>query len=125
MVSHVRSSGGDLELHQDDRLRSKCGLFHLLMQGNGDLALYKKYAGQPGEPKWRTETDGKGEGPYKAVLEENGNFKIVDGGDNCIWQTDTGGQGEGPYKFKVQEDGNVVIYDKDRTPTWASGTNGC
>ena len=124
MVSHVRSSAGDMELHQTDRIRSKGGLFHFLMGDNGDLELYKKEAGEGGVSHWRTETDGKGDGPYKAVLTEDGNFKVVDGGDNTLWETGTGGQGEGPYKVKVQEDGNVVLYDKDRNATWATGTNG-
>ena len=121
MVSHERWSAPDITLHQDERIKSKDDMFHLFMQTNGDLALYK----QPGDVKWRTETDGKGSGPYKAVLEENGNFKVVDSGDDTLWETGTGGQGEGPYKVKVQEDGNVVLYDKDKNPLWATNTDGC
>jgi hypothetical protein len=90
-----------------------------------------------------------GDGRFRAVMQEDGNFVIYKG-NAAIWAT---GAGKGKYlvfqtdgnvviyrsegfvdpgwatgargvRFVMQSDGNLVLYDASNRPTWASNTAG-
>jgi len=94
-------------------------MYFLQMQDNGDVAI--RIEGES-DPVWRSETDGKGEAPYRLTMQEDGNLVAYDGNNDAIWATGTDGQGEAPYKVRMQNDRNVVIYDRNRSVIWASST---
>jgi hypothetical protein len=87
----------------------------LVMQGDGNLVLYRKGA----RARWATGTDGKT--VSQAIMQGDGNFVMYGPGNQYIWDTATDGH-PGAY-LVIQDDGNVVIYDASGIPLWATHTN--
>ena len=100
--------------------------FHLNMQSDGNLVLYK----EPEHlPIWHTNTINIG--GFRANLQRDGNFVVYTDKSVPIWNSRT--QDRGENYLKVQNDGNMVIYAKDengqinpvrRYAQWTSATNG-
>lgn len=96
-------------------ISSQDGRSVLVMQGDGNLVLYR--AG--GKARWATATHGKA--VSQAVMQGDGNFVMYGPGGVYIWDSSTHGH---PGAFLVvQNDGNVVIYDPAGNPLWATDTN--
>jgi ABC-type nitrate/sulfonate/bicarbonate transport system substrate-binding protein len=96
-------------------LTSPNGQSTLVMQGDGNLVLYR--AG--GKVCWATATDGRK--VTQAVMQGDGNFVLYGPGQAHIWDSATAGH---PRAYLVvQDDGNVVIYDSADRPVWATNTN--
>ena len=108
LVSHT-------EMYEGDYLLSGDGRFKLVMQGDGNLVIYKQ-----GAAIWTSNTNGVDCTPYKLAMQSDGNL-VIYGKNRPIWASDTNGQGSHPFSLVMQNDGNLVIYDPSR-PTWASGT---
>jgi hypothetical protein len=96
-------------------ITSTDGRFSLVMQGDGNLVLYRS----GGKPRWATGTDGRT--VSRAVMQGDGNFVIYGPADAYIWDTATDGH-PGAW-LTVQNDGNLVIYDPAGVPLWASHTD--
>lgn len=87
-------------------------VFKLIMQGDGNLVLYKGT-----KALWSSKSLVK---DSYAVMQSDGNL-VVYRKTTATWHSKTGGN---PGAFlSVQNDGNVVIY-KGRTPIWSTGTHG-
>jgi hypothetical protein len=89
--------------------------FTLIMQGDGNLVLYKNGVGA----LWSSNTYGTG--ADHAVMQGDGNFVVYDAANQPHFHTST--FGHPGASLAVQNDGNVVVYDGP-TPLWASNTAG-
>lgn len=78
---------------------SQNGQFRLIMQGDGNLVLYKA-----GTPLWATRTRGSG---YRAVMQGDGNFVVYASDGKPKWSSGTFNPGS---RLVVQDDSNLVIY---------------
>jgi hypothetical protein len=95
-------------------LTSQDGRFTLVMQGDGNLVLYR----HGGNARWATNTDGRI--VSRAIMQGDGNFVMYGPGGAYIWDTATDGH-PGAY-MTIQNDGNVVIYETNGNPIWATNT---
>jgi hypothetical protein len=95
-------------------ITSQNGQSTLVMQGDGNLVLYRS----GGIARWATATDGRV--VSQAVMQGDGNFVMYGPGGTYIWDTATDGH-PGAWLI-VQDDGNVVIYDSAGYPLWATNT---
>jgi RNA polymerase sigma factor (sigma-70 family) len=127
-------------LNRGDNLISALGAFRLIMEENGDLALYAidgiqlngelRVGHQPELMKlytnliWSAGThvagQARGPGSY-CVMHADGNFVIYDNAGRTCLESGTSGY---PGAFlRCQDDGNLVIYTPDLKPIWCSGTD--
>jgi hypothetical protein len=111
-------------LHQDEYIKAPGFEFYARLQSDGNFVLYNSKTFKPSEAIWSSNTHGKGKGPYKLKMQEDGNLVIYDGTNAATWATDTWNKGTGPHHLVVQDDGNLVLYDSKKAPTWASNTYG-
>ena len=95
-------------------ITSQNGRSELIMQGDGNLVLYRG-----GKARWATNTNGKV--VARAIMQGDGNFVLYGPGGAPIWATGTA-QHPGAWLI-IQDDGNVVIYDSGGKPLWATHTN--
>ena len=95
-------------------ITSQNGRSTLVMQGDGNLVLYRT----GGKVRWATSTDGQT--ITQAIMQGDGNFVMYGPGGVYLWDTATDGH-PGAY-LVVQDDGNVVIYDPANNPLWATNT---
>ena len=111
-------------------LSSLNGHYHLWMQPDGDLELYKKENDNKGSNRkviWASRTTGAGDPPYNLMLLRFSNQLVVeDGGSNIIWSTGTKVSNNnnwtaGGYAI-IQENGNFVLYDGSNRTMWTSDT---
>jgi len=104
----ILDPGQELDVNQ--RLTSPSGEYYLIMQGDGNLVVYKP----GGHPIWATHTNGKG--GVKAMMQGDGNFVIYTANGSPVWASNTAGHGNS--YVRMQDDGNLVIYQA----IWASDT---
>ena len=111
-------------------LSSLNGNYHLWMQPDGDLELYKKENDKKGSNRkviWASRTTGAGDPPYTLLLARFSNQLVVeDSGSNIIWSTGTKVSKNnnwiaGGYA-NIQENGNFVVYDGRNRTMWTSDT---
>jgi hypothetical protein len=88
------------------------------VQDDGNLVVYK----DGGEPLWASNTNGQGQGPYRAVMQGDGNFVLYDSNDEALWASNT--MDKGGVCVKMQDDGNFVMYTGDDSPVWCTRTDG-
>lgn len=115
-------------LHRGGKITSPSGRFHLDLQNDGNLVLYRT---DDNKPIWHTDTWarilGSHYGGITATMQTDGNFVVMArmylfGSLESIWDSKTGGRGEN--YLRVQDDGNLVIYAKGTTDVrWASNTD--
>ena len=98
-------------LHKGDFL--ECNGYHLTLQEDGNLVLYKN-----GGALWATGTNGKG--ADQLVLQQDGNLVLYNN-EEPLWSTKSDGN-LGAF-LQLQEDGNLVLY-KNGQVLWASNTVG-
>jgi hypothetical protein len=103
------------QLILSDQLLSNNGLLNLVMQGDGNLVLYRT---QFGRALWASNTAGR---PVAyTIMQPDGNLISYSADGLVVWQTATQGH---PGAFAVlQDDGNFVVDDAANKPLWASGT---
>ena len=112
---------GDV-LHQGEQLLVGGALmspdkrYLLIMQGDGNLVLYKMSTGRA---IWESNTPNQG--GVKAVMQYDGNFVVYSVNNNPRWSSGTGGK---PTNFlQLQDDGNLVLYGRfNRVHQWSTGT---
>ncbi len=109
-------------LTPDRYLLSNNGMYKFVMQGDGNLVLYKLSLGRE-VALWASNTDRQA--VSKLVMQGDGNLVIYGVNGNPLWASNTDGN-PGAY-VKVQNDGNVVIYKPGpggrEQPIWATNTN--
>jgi hypothetical protein len=99
----------DGELWSDNRW------LRLVLQGDGNLVLYRVQAQQA---LWATGTDGQ---PVDHVaMQADGNLVAYSSDGTARWASNTAGNPGA--SLDLQDDGNLVIYDTGRRPLWASNT---
>jgi hypothetical protein len=101
----------------NEYLISANGLYKLVLQGDGNLVLYKNET----TPLWASNTPAKN--IVKCEMQGDGNLVLYDKEEHPYWDTKT------VNNFKayliLQDDGNLVIYnEKGDIPLWSSGTVG-
>lgn len=112
----ICSSNSNNGVCNNELKSSKC---NVRMQDDGNLVVYSN-----GSPVWASNTNGKGTGPYKLVMQADGNLVVYDSKNSPQWASNTNGKGSGPYQARMQNDCNFVVYDSTNTPYWASNTSG-
>jgi hypothetical protein len=104
------------QLNVGDRLVSSNGRVVLLMQGDGNLVLYRT---DDDRALWASNTDGRPV-THAVMQSEDGNFVAYDANGIPYWASNTAGH---PGAWVVlQDDGNLVVYDVGGMPLWASNT---
>jgi hypothetical protein len=99
-------------LLQGQFITSADGRFTLILQGDGNLVLYKP----GGRPIWATGTSGP---VTEAVMQQDGNFVLYTP-QGPIWASNT----QGNNVLVAQNDGNLVMYNGAGGAVWASNTSG-
>jgi hypothetical protein len=112
--------GPGQQLNVNDRLVSPNGKVTLVMQGDGNLVLYRNDSGLA---VWSTNTWGT---PVThAVLQNDGNFVCYDTAGKPYWASNTDAGSLFPLQRSVilQDDGNLVICDNPTGAVlWTSNT---
>jgi hypothetical protein len=103
------------QINVNGELVSNNGWFRLVMQGDGNLVIYRTMTGQA---LWASNTVGQ---PNNyAVMQGDGNFVVYTAQGAAQWASGTNGR---PGAWVVmQDDGNLVVYDASNHPLWASNT---
>jgi hypothetical protein len=102
-----------MELTTGQALFSCDGVYDLVMQGDGNLVLYKGASAL-----WSSNTAGTA--GSIAVLQDDGNFVVYTSASVALWSSATGGSGCG-VTLALQTDGNLVLYSSG-TAIWDTGT---
>jgi surface antigen len=103
----------DETLKPNELLLSSDRRFTFVMQGDGNLVLYRE-----GVARWASNTAGN-PGAY-AAMQGDGNFVVYTPEGSPIWDSHTGG---GPgTRVEVQSDGDVVMYTPGGAAVWSTGT---
>ncbi|BDI05278.1 hypothetical protein [Sphaerotilus microaerophilus] len=101
-------------------IKSAGQAYLFVFQGDGNLVLYKIYAGGKQKALWSSGTCGRL--ADICIMQGDGNLVIYDPDGHAIWASNTWGK---PGSHLVaQDDGNVVIYRPGGQPTWSTGTYG-
>jgi hypothetical protein len=87
----------------------------LVMQGDGNLVLYRT---QNSQPLWASNT--AGQPVVTAEMQGDGNFVAYTSAGAAPWATGT--DGNPGASVVVQDDGNLVVYNASNNPLWASNT---
>ncbi|GAA2511309.1 hypothetical protein Ahu01nite_067480 [Winogradskya humida] len=102
-------------LFAGERLLSGNGWVELVVQGDGNVVLYRV---QTGQALWASATDGQ---PVdRLVMQADGNLVALTAAGEPRWNAGTGGHPGA--EATLRDDGNLVIYDPGGTPWWASDT---
>jgi hypothetical protein len=103
------------QLNVNDQLVPQNGTTHLLMQGDGNLVLYRN---DNGRPLWASNTWNL---PVThAIMQGDGNFVCYSADGHPYYATGTDSH-PGAW-IVLQDDGNLVVYSASNNPLWASGT---
>lgn len=99
-------------LNIGDSIRSTNGEYILLLQGDGNLVVYKN----GGHALWSSSTNGK---PVnRAALQGDGNLVLYGTDGKAYWSSRTAGKGYSV--LMVQDYGKLVLYDAYSNPTWST-----
>lgn len=99
-------------LYMNQYIESGAGNFRLIMQGDGNLVMYRK----DGTPRWSTGARG-----YNSIMQWDGNFVLYSALRTSQWNTAT--DRNPGARLVVQDDGNLVIYAQDNRALWNIGTD--
>ncbi|MDN5856057.1 MAG: hypothetical protein L0K86_25095 [Actinomycetia bacterium] len=109
---NVLQAGQQLDI--DGQLIAANGRSRLVMQGDGNLVLYRT---DTGEARWASNTPGTP--ANRAVMQGDGNF-VVYTQMGAVWASNTDGN---PGAWVVlQDDGNLVVYSSAGAALWDSRT---
>ena len=101
-------------LYAGQSIKSQNGKFTFVMQGDGNLVLYRA----EGRALWASGTNGKR--VAVCAMQGDGNLVLYEAGPHADWASNT--NGNPGSKLVVQDDGNVVIYRANGTAAWATNT---
>jgi hypothetical protein len=122
-LSYIDNLNPGESLIRGSQIISPNGRFHLDMQQDGNLVLYRT---DDNKPIWHTDTWARPFGTHYggdyAIMQTDGNFVVYSAEIGSIWDSKTNGRGEN--YLVVQDDGNLVIYATGTVNAqWASGTD--
>ena len=105
------------------------GRFVATMQADGNFVVYQKinFSGNVSSIGiFSSGTMYKGTGPYRLVMNGDGNLCAVDANNHTIWNSGTSNVPgfTAPYKAVMQQDGNFVVYDGNGRALWTTNTGG-
>jgi hypothetical protein len=103
------------QLTTGQRLSSNNGRVELIMQGDGNLVIYRRVFGHP---LWASNTNGRP--ATHAIMQTDGNFVVYAANNMPFWATGT--DGHPGSRVVLQDDGNLVVYNPANQPLWASNT---
>ncbi|MBD0256009.1 MAG: hypothetical protein ICV83_09845, partial [Cytophagales bacterium] len=106
-------------LNPGQSITSGSGRYNFILQGDGNLVLYKTFANRGPVALWASGTDGSP--AVVCVMQADGNLVIYDRDANPLWASGTHGNFDS--RLVMQNDGNAVIYRPDNVPVWASNTH--
>ncbi len=124
---NLRSQWVPDTLGMDEKLDSSNKKYFAKMQHDGNFVVYSsKSSNGKGNDNaiWASNTNGRGQAPYRTVMQNDGNLVLYDKSNAALWASGSNGKGTGPYKLVMQDDGNLVVYDSKNQPIWATMTNG-
>lgn len=87
----------------------------LVMQGDGNLVLYRA---RGGEALWASNTVGTG--ANRAIMQDDGNF-VLYSNQGAVWAT--GSDGNPGAMIQIQDDANLVVYSAAGGVLWATNTS--
>jgi hypothetical protein len=103
------------QLNVDQQLTATNNLLNLVLQGDGNLVLYRTMFSLP---LFASSTHGK---PVnRAVMQGDGNLVLYGPDGTAYW--DTGTWGHPGARTILQDDGNLVVYSPADQPLWSSNT---
>ena len=105
----------DQQLNVNDQLVSANGRARLVMQGDGNLVLYRT---DDGRALWASDTPGQP--VVYTVMQGDGNLVAYSADGQPYWSTGT--DGHPGAQVVLQGDANLVVYDSASSPLWASNT---
>lgn len=123
--------GNSAFLATDEYLVSPGKNFVLIMQGDGNLVLYKGSGPKNlGQPIWNTQTSIDGNIESFLAMQEDGNLVVYRGTPQSnkghVWNAGSV-VGRGHYYLALQDDGNLVVYrgvgpNDNRGAVWSVST---
>ncbi len=105
-------------LHPGNAIQSANGTYFWILQTDGNLVLYKRYASHPDRALWSSNTHGRP--AAVCIMQGDGNLVIYDIDGNAIWASNT--HGNPNSRFVMQNDGNGVIYRANNSASWSTNT---
>lgn len=102
-------------LEVGDQLVSKNGWLKLVLQRDGNLALYRV---QTDVALWASNTGGRA--ATKLSMQGDGNLVLSSVGGAAFWASGT--EGHAGASVVLQDDGNLVVLDATARPIWATNT---
>ena len=111
------------ELPSGEGLKAANYHYYANMQDDGNFVLLASSHFHSKNAIWASKSHGKGKGPYRLVMQSDGNLVIYDSNNKATWATGTDKKGAPGHKLIMQDDGNLVIYDGHNKPTWSSETH--
>ncbi len=114
-------------LRPDDYITSPSGTYAAVMQGDGNLVVYRGMRFIEKNAVWASNTGGRPLGLYIAVMQADGNLVIYQGenfiSEHAIWATHTHGSPGTDFTAQVADDGTLYIENKQGTILWTSVPN--
>jgi hypothetical protein len=116
---------GDIEvlyqpriLQDEDLLTDINGIYHLVMQADGNLVVYNL---STQTACWNSGTQGTNN---RVVMQADGNLVVYRDSDNqWLWQSDT--DGTGADRLVMTTSGDLRVYNSSWVQKWHSNTSGC
>lgn len=108
--------------YQGQKLVSDNKKFFVKLHKNGNLVLYRIETNKTKTMIWESKTAKKGKGPYRAIMQDDGNFVLKDGRRKVIWETTPFVKkgGKSPFRVVVEDDGKFALYDTMMKLFWKS-----
>src|SRR5690606_34699025 len=104
--------GNDETLKENEYLKSKNGKYYARMQDYGNFVLYKSDDFSASNAFWASQTGGIGNGPFRLIMQNDGNLVVYDKNYKPTWDSNSWNAGAAQYRLVMQDDRNLVIYDK-------------
>jgi hypothetical protein len=96
-------------------LRNDEGYFVFFNEREGIIDLVKRKEVQ--QLLWRSNYPKPERGPYRLVMQDDGNLVMYDRENRPRWASGTYGRGQGPYSFELSPGGKLVIIGRNG-PIW-------
>jgi len=91
--------------------------YKLVMEANGNLALYRL---KDNKLIWESGTTNKGVPQRRLVMRSDGNLAIYDGEKNLLWQSGYTNIGDLKNRLEVTDDGYVILRRPKGEVVWSS-----
>ncbi|MEJ7597548.1 MAG: hypothetical protein WKG01_06525 [Kofleriaceae bacterium] len=108
----------DGALNIDEQLTGTKGNCKFLMQGDGNIVIYRLSHSGSWSSIWSPNCENRG--GVRLSLQNDGNLVVYTAEDKSIWASNT--DGKAVEDLVMQDDENLVMYGFDRKPVWSSNT---